>query len=201
MTIRTAVGLQALAVQASHEEFPYQGAARMLRVGDGRTCVQAHAGRVIQPAAALTRQAGLLGCATFSLGDPGISRWVPSTKWERSVDERAWSHVDVQAVADRNCPRCDRKVLLSAQMPHGWENPDGTRVEGTLTAFLCPECDSSSPGAAPLITFFQVHEQVDPENLHECADLIRNWIATIEFSPVDTAKLEEEYLAWRNGEL
>jgi hypothetical protein len=147
------------------------------------------------------RLAGVIWSRDVQLGRPGHQSLVPPTDWEPSVDERAWDDVDVQAVADKHCPRCDSPVLLSAQMPHGWENPDGTRVEGTLTAFLCPKCDSGSPGAAPLITFFQVHEQLDPGNLYECADLIRNWIATIEFTPVDLAKLEEEYLAWRVGEL
>lgn len=87
------------------------------------------------------------------------------------------------------CPQCRGVLLLS-----------GTDEKGRMIA-LCEECDVNDEAAKPLITFFQVHQRVDGDNLEEFADLLRLWAATVQPRTVDLAALEAEYEAWRRGEL
>lgn len=90
---------------------------------------------------------------------------------------------------------------MSVQVPHGWDNPDGTRQNGRLLVVLCPSCHADDPAAGPLITFFHVHAHVAAGNLYECADLITRWVASITIPSVDLEQLDAEYDAWRRGEL
>jgi hypothetical protein len=99
------------------------------------------------------------------------------------------------------CPHCAAPALLAADVPHGWANPDGTTTSGTITVLLCPHCDTSKPGAAPLITYFTVHGQVDAQTISECAALIQAWVDSITIPPIDLARLEEEIRAWQQGDL
>jgi hypothetical protein len=99
------------------------------------------------------------------------------------------------------CPRCGQQVLLSADLPHGWDNPDGTRTSGTIPVGICERCDASDPAAGALITYFQVHGQVDASSLHEFAGLAQAWADGVAIPPLDTAALEDEIRAWKQGEL
>ena len=99
------------------------------------------------------------------------------------------------------CPRCGQQGLLAAEIPHGWNNPDGTATQGTLPVVLCAACDHGSATAGPLIVFLLVHEQITAETLEECAALIQRWADGIAIPPVNMEQLEEEILAWRRGDL
>ena len=99
------------------------------------------------------------------------------------------------------CPHCGIPALLSAQVPHGWDNPDGTTTTGTIPVLLCEQCDASRPGAAPLITYFHVNRQIDAATVSEAAALIHAWATSISIPPVDMAQLEAEVHAWRSGDL
>jgi hypothetical protein len=99
------------------------------------------------------------------------------------------------------CPRCGQQGLLAADVPHGWDNADGTTTHGTIPLILCAACDHDSPTAGPLIVYLLVHQQVTAETLHECAALIQRWADAITIPPVSTGTLEAEVTAWRQGEL
>jgi hypothetical protein len=99
------------------------------------------------------------------------------------------------------CPRCGQQGLLTADVPHGWDNPDGTTTHGTIPVVLCAACDHRSPTAGPLIVYLLVHEHITAETLHECATLIQRWADNITIPPVNAQTLEAEITAWRQGEL
>jgi hypothetical protein len=99
------------------------------------------------------------------------------------------------------CPNCGTPALLSAHVPHGWANPDGTTTTGTIPVLLCEQCDLGRPGAAPLITYFQVDGQIDAATVSEAAALIHAWAASITIPAADLAQLEAEALAWRSDDL
>jgi hypothetical protein len=110
--------------------------------------------------------------------------------------------MDVRPTGDLpRCPRCGQPGLLTADVPHGWDNPDGTVTRGTIPVVLCAACDHGSPTAGPLIIYLLVHEQVTADTLHECAELIQRWADGITIPPVNTEILEAETTAWREGEL
>lgn len=100
-----------------------------------------------------------------------------------------------------DCPRCGQQGLLTASIPHGWDNDDGTATCGTIPVVLCAACDHGSPAAGPLIVYLLVHEQITAETLHECAALIQRWTDSITVPPVNAKALEAEISAWRQGEL
>jgi hypothetical protein len=99
------------------------------------------------------------------------------------------------------CPRCGQQGLLTADIPHGWDNADGTATHGTIPVVLCAACDHDSATAGPLIVYLLVHEQITTETLHECAALIQRWADSITIPPADTETLEAEITAWQQGEL
>jgi hypothetical protein len=99
------------------------------------------------------------------------------------------------------CPRCGAAGLLTAGVPHGWVNPDGTATSGVIPVVLCASCDANEPGAAPLITYFHVHGQVDAASVAECAALIQGWADSLTVAPLDQVQLEEEIRAWQRGDL
>jgi hypothetical protein len=110
--------------------------------------------------------------------------------------------VEVRLTGDLPCcPRCGQQGLLTADVPHGWDNADGTATHGTIPVVLCPGCDHNSPTAGPLIVYLLVHEQIIAETLHECAALIQRWADSITIPPVNAEILEAEITAWRQGEL
>jgi hypothetical protein len=110
--------------------------------------------------------------------------------------------VDVRLAGDLpSCPRCGQQSLLTADVPHGWDNPDGTATHGTIPVVLCAACDHDSPAAGPLVLYLLVHEQITPETLHECAALIQRWADSITIPAPDMDQLEEELHAWRQGNL
>jgi hypothetical protein len=99
------------------------------------------------------------------------------------------------------CPRCGTLALLSAGVPHGWTSPDGSVTCGTIPVVICPACDADEPGAAALITYFNVHGQVDAGSVRECAALIQAWADSITIPSLDETRLDEEIRAWQQGEL
>jgi hypothetical protein len=99
------------------------------------------------------------------------------------------------------CPHCGTPALLAARVPHGRDNPDGTTTRGTITTLLCAQCDADKPAAAPLITYFHVHGQIDATTVGEAAALIQAWAHGITIPPVDLTQLEAEMRAWRAGDL
>lgn len=99
------------------------------------------------------------------------------------------------------CPRCGTPALLFADVPHGWTSPDGSVTRGTIPVVLCPACDADEPGAAALITYFNVHGQVDAGSVQECAALIQAWVDSITIPPLDETRLNEEIRVWQQGEL
>jgi hypothetical protein len=110
--------------------------------------------------------------------------------------------VDVRLAGDLPCcPRCGQQALLTADVPHGWDNPDGTVTHGTIPVVLCAACNHDSPTAGPLIVYLLVHEQITAETLHQCAALIQSWADSITIPPVNAETLEAEITAWRQGEL
>jgi hypothetical protein len=109
--------------------------------------------------------------------------------------------VEVRLTDDLSCcPRCGQQGLLTANVPHGWDNADGTATHGTIPVVLCPGCDHDSPTAGPLIVYLLVHEQITAETLHECAALIQHWADSITIPPVNAERLEAEITVWRQGE-
>ena len=90
---------------------------------------------------------------------------------------------------------------MSAQVPHGLDSPDGTRTSGHLIVVLCATCHAADPYGGPLITYFQVHGRITAETLNEAACLIRLWADNIAIPPVNMGLLEEEFQAWRRGDL
>jgi len=90
---------------------------------------------------------------------------------------------------------------MTADVPHGWDNPDGTITRGTINVVLCARCDHDNPDAGPLIVYLLVHQQITRETLHECAALIQRWADSIAIPPVNTDQLEEEILAWQRDDL
>jgi len=110
--------------------------------------------------------------------------------------------VDVRLTGDLPCcPRCGTQGLLTADIPRGWDNPDGTATYGTIPVVLCATCDHDSPTAGPLIIYLLVHEQIAAETLHQCAALIQRWADSITIPPADAEILEAEIAAWHQGEL
>jgi hypothetical protein len=99
------------------------------------------------------------------------------------------------------CPRCGQHPLLSADVPHGWDNPGRPQTTGTIPVALCGYCDADDPKAGPLITYFHVHGQVDAANMTEFAALAQAWADSITIPPVDVSALDEEIRAWEQGEL
>lgn len=110
--------------------------------------------------------------------------------------------VDVRLTADLpRCPRCGQQGLLTASIPHGWDNADGTATSGTIPVVLCAACDHDSPAAGPLIVYLLVHDQITAETLHECATLIQRWADSLTIPPANAEILEAEINAWRQDEL
>lgn len=110
--------------------------------------------------------------------------------------------IDVRLAGDLPCcPRCGQQGLLTADVPHGWDNADGTATYGAIPVVLCAACDHDSPTAGPLILYLLVHERVTPETLHECATLVQCWVGSITITPVNAEILEAEITAWHQGEL
>ena len=110
--------------------------------------------------------------------------------------------VDVRLAGDLPCcPRCGQQGLLTADVPHGWDNADGTATCGTIPVVLCAACDHDSPSAGPLIVYLLVHEQITAETLHECAALIQRWADSITIPQVNEETLEAEIAAWHQGEM
>jgi Family of unknown function (DUF6300) len=101
----------------------------------------------------------------------------------------------------RGCPRCGGHSLMTAYVPHGWVNSDGTQTGGNLPVVLCPACDAGSAAGGPLITYFHVHGAVDHSTVIECAALIQAWADSITIPPLDQARLDAEIRAWHAGEL
>jgi Family of unknown function (DUF6300) len=109
--------------------------------------------------------------------------------------------VDVRLAGDLPCcRRCGQQGLLTADVPHGWDNADGTATHGTLPVVLCAACDHDNPTAGPLIIYLLIHEQITAETLHQCAALIQRWADSITIPPVNAETLEGEINAWRQGE-
>jgi hypothetical protein len=102
---------------------------------------------------------------------------------------------------EASCLRCGTIALLTAGMPHGLTEQDGTVTRSTIPVLLCPVCDTDKPSAAPLITYFNVHGQVDAGTIEECAALIQAWVDSIAVPPLDHAQLDEEIRAWHQGDL
>jgi hypothetical protein len=100
-----------------------------------------------------------------------------------------------------DCPRCGGLPLMTAYVPHGWPNPDGTWTGGTIPVVLCPACDAANQAAAPLITYFHVHGAVDEATVIECAALIQAWTDSLSIPPLDQARLNAETRAWHLGDL
>jgi hypothetical protein len=90
---------------------------------------------------------------------------------------------------------------MTADVPHGWGNPDSTVTQGTIRVILCARCDHASPEAGPLIVYLLVHQQITPETLHECAALVQRWTDNITIPPIDVDQLEEEIVARQRGDL
>jgi hypothetical protein len=99
------------------------------------------------------------------------------------------------------CPACGQQALLSAKVPHGLDNPDGTQTSGHVVVVLCATCHAADPYGGPLITYFQVHGQITAETLDEAACLIRAWADNITIPPVNLDLLEGEFQAWLRGDL
>ncbi|TMR96646.1 hypothetical protein EJK15_22385 [Nonomuraea basaltis] len=99
------------------------------------------------------------------------------------------------------CPRCGDEALLSARVPYGWTNTGGTAVEGRTGFVLCATCDAAAPGAAPLITWFHVHGQVEQEYSEEFVRLLVAWTEQVSVPPLDEHLLETEIELSRRGEL
>ncbi|GAA2626911.1 DUF6300 family protein [Actinomadura fulvescens] len=130
----------------------------------------------------------------------------PTTPDDGSASQQA-SHVngdrvDVVAAGEApSCTRCGGEGLLSARVPHGFERPDGHRVNGTTVVVLCPRCDAGDRAAGALITFFHVHGEVESDTVQHCADLIHAWVDSIHIPPVNVEAVEAEFDAWKRGEL
>ncbi|MEU9836567.1 DUF6300 family protein [Streptosporangium sp. NPDC048047] len=105
----------------------------------------------------------------------------------------------VSVVEPPVCPRCDGEGLLSVLVGHGWTNARGSAVRGHVPVVLCAGCDSGDPLAAPLITWFHVHETVTGEVAEEFARLLDRWAGHLRPPALDGAALEAD--AWRRGEL
>lgn len=110
--------------------------------------------------------------------------------------------IDVRLTGDLpSCPWCGQRGLIAASVPHGLGSTDGNVTRGTLPVVLCARCDHENPAAGPLIMYLLVHEQVTLGTLQQCAALIQRWVDSIAIPSVDIEQLEEEILAWRQGEL
>jgi Family of unknown function (DUF6300) len=110
--------------------------------------------------------------------------------------------MDIRGTADvHECPRCGGQGLLSAQVPHEVAGLDGRITQGHVIVVLCSSCDAADLCGGPLVTFFHVHGQVTAETLQEAAALIQQWAEGITIPPVDMAMLDQEYQAWRHGDL
>jgi hypothetical protein len=90
---------------------------------------------------------------------------------------------------------------MTADVPHGWDNPDGSRTDGTIPVTLCAVCDVDRPAAGPLVAYLLVHEEITEDNLAEGAALIRRWAESLYIGAADASKIEEELNAWRRGDL
>ncbi|MFI9597885.1 DUF6300 family protein [Nonomuraea sp. NPDC052265] len=99
------------------------------------------------------------------------------------------------------CPRCGGEGLLLARVPHGWVNASGARVEGRTGVVLCAGCDADAPHAAPLITWFQVHGNVEADTSDEFARLLTVWAEHVSVAPLDTDGLNAEVEQFRRGDL
>ncbi|MER6949170.1 DUF6300 family protein [Nonomuraea sp. NPDC000554] len=99
------------------------------------------------------------------------------------------------------CPRCTREGLLLARVPYGWANACAGRADGCTGVVLCAACDTAAPHAAPLITWFQVHGQVNGGNSEEFVRLAVAWADDLSVPPLDEQELESEFDRWRRGEL
>jgi Family of unknown function (DUF6300) len=116
-------------------------------------------------------------------------------------DQSASQEIEVRVTGEPPaCHRCGQQSLLSAVVPHGWANPDGTTIRGTMEVTLCA-CDHASPAAGPLVTYLLVHETITAETLIECAALIRRWTESITIQSINASKLDEEIRSWRRGDL
>jgi Family of unknown function (DUF6300) len=105
----------------------------------------------------------------------------------------------VETAAD--CPHCGTQSLLSAWVPHAWENMAGKRAEGRVRVLLCETCGSDEPYAAGLITFFKVHAEIsDDAAMEEFARLVRGWLSQLHVPPVDPDDYEKDIEAWHRGD-
>jgi hypothetical protein len=98
------------------------------------------------------------------------------------------------------CPRCGGDGLAAARVPHTIQAARGPRHRYHLVV-LCATCDADAPGAAPLITFFHVHEQVTSETMDTFAALLSTWVGALTVPTVDPVAWEEEFHARRRGDL
>ncbi|MFC5827971.1 DUF6300 family protein [Nonomuraea insulae] len=105
--------------------------------------------------------------------------------------------IDVIATDDAPaCPRCGGESLLYARAPHTWTNTAGEPVNGYTGVVLCPECDASTPHAAPLITWFHVNGQADEED-EGFVSLLVAWATSIFVPTLDEQALDDEIDRWR----
>ncbi|MER5869327.1 DUF6300 family protein [Streptomyces sp. NPDC002044] len=99
------------------------------------------------------------------------------------------------------CGRCGRGCLLSARVPHRWQNESGRDVVGLRQVVLCQVCDRGRPGADELMALFAVDGQVGLANMEAFGVLVDNWLDEAEQKAVDLDHLEREQELWRRGEL
>ncbi|PZG22368.1 DUF6300 family protein [Nonomuraea aridisoli] len=97
------------------------------------------------------------------------------------------------------CPRCRQEGLLLARVPYGWTNEGGVAVEGRNGVVLCAACDTDTPYAAQLITWFHVHGTVEAGHSEEFLRLLAEWAEQISVPPLDRQRLETEIEQWRRG--
>ncbi len=111
---------------------------------------------------------------------------------------------DIEVRADGEamfCPACRAPALAWARVPHEMSNAAGETIAGLGIAVLCEHCDTADPGAAPLLTYLAVHEQVREEHCAEVVALLRRWALNAEARPPDPLIVEQELAQWRAGEL
>jgi hypothetical protein len=99
------------------------------------------------------------------------------------VSGAPWAEVVVSA-ATPACPRCGGDGLAAARVPHTIQAARGP-LHGYHLVVLCAACDADAPAAAPLITFFHVHDQVTSETMDTFAALLSTWVDALTMGPVD----------------
>ncbi|MFR9723754.1 DUF6300 family protein [Streptomyces sp. MS19] len=99
----------------------------------------------------------------------------------------------------RDCAACGERVLLTARFAHAWTNRSGRRVSGVREVALCG-CTSASPEARLLLALIAVEDGPDWANLPAFAELLDNWLRSVQAAP-DPDALRSEEEQWHAGEL